>query len=180
MPVINLDEYKEYAGITNPKEDDKLEILVEYAGSFVEMYCNTKFSPVSISEERNYCFNSEIMLQELPVISVDEVRVMSGKTLLGVLPFEDYLLEPAQGIVTVVEPSISIPDTNLNVSVDYTYGYREVPPTVKLAAMEIVTYFSKREFNKSRNIGNGETAQFADPNIIPTHIRASLDLYRRL
>lgn len=180
MSVITLDDYKTYAGITNPKEDDKLQVLVDYANSFVESYCNTKFELTTVTEERNTCFNNEIYLEEIPVLSVDEIRVMNKKTLVGVLDGEDYHLENNQGIVTILETSLQIPDGNFNVSVDYTYGYPDVPKPVALAALELVTYFSKREFNKSRNTGNGETAQFADPNVIPTHIRAALDLYRRL
>lgn len=180
MSVITLDDYKTYAGIASPKEDDKLQVLVDYANSFVESYCNTKFARTTITEERNTCFNGEIYLEEIPVTAVDEIRIMNKKSLIGVLSAEDYHLEPTQGIVTVLETSLQIPDIGFNVSVDYTYGYSSAPKPVILAAMELVTYFSKREFNKSRNTGNGETAQFADPNVIPTHIRAALDLYRRL
>lgn len=180
MSVITLDEYKTYAGIANPKEDDKFQVLVDYANSFVESYCNTRFELTTVTEERNTCFNNEIYLQEIPVTSVDEVRVLNKKELVGVLNPEDYHLETTQGILTVLDSTFQIPDSNFNVSVDYTYGYPEAPKTVVLAALELVTYFSKREFNKSRNSGNGETAQFADPNVIPTHIRAALDLYRRL
>lgn len=180
MSVITLDDYKTYAGITNPKEDDKLQVLVDYANSFVESYCNTRFELTTVTEERNTCFNGEIYLEELPVYSVDEIRIMNKKFLVGVISPDDYHLESTQGIVTILETSLQIPGGNFNTSVDYTYGYPEVPKPVSLAALELVTYFSKREFNKSRNTGNGETAQFADPNVIPTHIRAALDLYRRL
>lgn len=180
MSVITLDDYKTYAGIANPKEDDKLQVLVDYSNSFVESYCNTKFELTSVTEERNTCFNNEIYLQEIPVSSVDEVRVMNKKSLVGTLASEDYHVELNQGIITVLETSVQIPESGFNVSVDYTYGYSDAPKPVILAALELVTYFSKREFNKSRNTGNGETAQFADPNVIPTHIRAALDLYRRL
>lgn len=179
MSIITLDDYKTYAEINNPKSDDKLQMMVDYANDLVTKYCATEFSPVSIADERISSMSTEIVLPNAPVISVDEVRIMAGKSVVATLLPEDIYLEPAQGIFTIIS-GISIPSSALNVSVDYTYGYSTAPNAVKISTLELVTHLSKREFNKSRNLGNGETATYSETSIIPSHIRVGLDLYRVL
>lgn len=179
MSIITLDEYKTYAGISNPAGDDKLQMLVDYANSLISEYCATSFESRSEVDKRQSITGTEVVLDHAPVLSVDEVRIMQGRNVLSVIDPLDIYLEPEQGIFTITS-GITFPSTALNISVDYTHGYSEVPHTVKVSAYELVTHLSKREFNKSRNLGNGETAAYSDPTILPPHIRTGLDLYRVL
>jgi hypothetical protein len=119
----------------------------------------------------------QVVLPEYPITSIDAVRVMQGNVELEEVPEEKWYLSES-GVLTIFDQVF--PSKPMNLSIDFTYGHSSVPASLKLAAYELVTYFSKREFNKSRNIGGGETAQFADANVVPQHIRASLDLFRVL
>lgn len=177
MSIITLDEYKTYSGINNPSGDDKLDMLVAYVNDLITKYCATAFEPISEVDKRISILSSEVVLPHAPIISLDEVRVMQGRSVLSTLDLLDIYLEPEQGIFTITS-GIIIPSTALNISVDYTHGYSEPPHTVKVSAYELVTHLSKREFNKSRNLGNGETASYSDPTVLPPHIRTGLDLYR--
>lgn len=179
MSVITLAEYKIYAGINNPSGDLKLQPLVDYVNDLVTQFCNTSFSPSVVYDERQSISSTEVILRNAPLVSVEEVRVLQGKTVLSTIPQEDIYLEAGAGIIQILS-GIVLPSTPLNISIDYTYGYSEPPASVKLSAMELITHLSKREFNKSRNLGNGETATYSDPSILPSHIRTGLELYRVL
>lgn len=177
MSIITLDEYKTYAAINNPNGDDKLEMLVGYVNDLIVKFCATSFEPITEVDKRLTITGPEVVLPHAPIISLDEVRIMQGRNVLSTLDLLDLYLEPEQGIFTITS-GIIIPSNYLNISVDYTYGYSEPPQTVKISAYELVTHLSKREFNKSRNLGNGETATYSDPTVLPPHIRTGLDLYR--
>ena len=79
MSIITLDEYKVYAGITNPASDDKLQMLVDYANDLITEYCATSFESISEIDKRQFITNPEVVLPNAPIISVDEVRIMQGR-----------------------------------------------------------------------------------------------------
>lgn len=169
--IITLAEYKEYEGFKTPNADDKLQILVDYVNEFIERFCSTKFGEeVEVLGERQYITDGIIILKNAPLIDVIEathsdnlVSVSYTEPDEGILHFDDKFLEGKM------------------VKVSYLYGYETAPAGLKVPAFELVTYFNKREFNKSQTIGaTGESVSFSDPNSIPTHIRSALELYRVL
>lgn len=165
--MITLEGYKAYAEINSPNSDNKLTSLVAYANDFIEKYCGTKFEPTTVVNEKYTVYGSDVVLKNAPLISVEAL------TSLG-------LVDLAHDVE--VEESILVLDESLlgeKVLASYTYGYPEMPSAVELAGFELITYFSKREFNKSKSLG-GENITYLDPAVIPPHIRAPLDLYRVL
>ncbi len=117
MSIITLDEYKTYSGINNPSGDDKLDMLVAYVNDLITKYCATAFEPISEVDKRISILSSEVVLPHAPIISLDEVRVMQGRSVLSTLDLLDIYLEPEQGIFTITS-GIIIPSTALNISVD--------------------------------------------------------------
>lgn len=173
--ITTLEDYKAYASISNPKGDEKLQFIVDYVNGFILNYCNTTFEPTIVTGARVSSFNgTEILLPKAPVISVGRLQ-LSG--------YDDEI-DPTTFILDNMEGSIesltSFTTTRFAYEVDYTHGYSSVPADLLFSAMEFVTYLHKREFTKSRSIGNGESADYGDPELIPTQVRLGLNQYRVL
>lgn len=163
--MILLEDYKSYVEINSPNQDSKLTPLVAYVNDFVEKYCGTKFSPQTVTGERLLISEGGFILPNAPLISIDNIELINDDRTF------EYWPRLEEGTVEVdFEDSVYA-------RVDYTWGFSQMPDGVKLPCYELITYFSKREFNKSRSLG-GETITYLDPSVIPPHIRAGLDLYR--
>lgn len=167
--VITLAEYKTYADFKTTNSDDKLQVTVDYVNDFIEKFCATKFSGQKVLDERHVIVDGFIVLKNAPVIDVFDLKV-NGVS----VDTSKFFIEYGEGL-------IETPDLQGRAAVSYIYGYSSAPAGLKIPAFELVTYFNKREFNKSQTIGaTGESVAFTDPKTIPAHIRAGLELYRVL
>jgi hypothetical protein len=164
--MLQLEEYKEYVGITNPNQDTALQSMVDYSNALISRYCGAKFGTTETKDsERHVAYgNTEIVLDEYPAIAVSEVLI-DGE------PSTEFYLDENTSTVVFDSP------VRGSVRVTYTYGYAEYPLDVKLAAMELVTHINKKEYMQSINI-SGESANFNVGRGIPPRIKAVLDLYR--
>lgn len=178
--IITLDGYKEYAGIQSPKQDDQLQVAVDYASSLVEAYCNTSFSPVSVADKRVTVLQTdyEVVIPNAPIISLDSASTYADGAVVEVIDLTKCYLESDVGILTLPY-NLQLPARRNNVSLSYTYGYSAPPPAVVLATYELVTHINKREFVKSKSV-DGQNANFQDPKVLPVHIRTALDLFKVL
>lgn len=180
MPIITLDGFKDYQGIKSSTQDDQLQVIVEYATSLVEGYCNTSFSPVAVSDKRVTVLPSdyEVIIPNVPIISLDEVKTFADGAVVDTIDLAQCYLDPELGILTLPH-EVSLPNRRNNLVLSYTYGYSTPPPAVVLACYELVTHIHKREFLKSKAV-DGQNANFQDPKVLPTHIRTALDLFKVL
>ncbi len=112
------------------------------------------------------------MLGNAPLASVEEVRYLGTA-----LAPDSYILDKGEGTIIMLN---SIVTTRFAFEVDYTHGFATVPQDLALSALEFVTHLHKREFTKSRNLGNGEQADYGDPELMPTQVRLGLNMYRLL
>lgn len=172
MVIITLEDYRSYASINNPKSDEKLQYIVDFVNSYITNYCNTSFEPVSVTSKLTSMDGIEVLLPHAPVVSIEELRV--GST---VIDSAAYVLYNAEGYLEMLG---SITTARLGIEVDYTHGFSTVPADLILSALEFVTHLHKREFTKSRNLGNGESADYGDPELMPTQVRIGLNMYRVL
>lgn len=163
--MLTLTEYKNYIGINSPNNDTQLEPLIAYVNDFVERYCNLSLEVVTVENERHIAGNGEVQLKGYPVQSITEVKVRGEVR-------TDYIED---------EGLLILSKTNYwdEVFVSYSYGFTTIPDGLKIPAMELVTYFYKKDYNKTQTLGStGETITSADYLIIPAHVRAGLELYR--
>lgn len=172
--IITLDDYKSYAGIANPKSDEKLQFIVDFVNDYITNYCNTSFSSVIRTGVKVTSINGfDVVLPDAPVISIEEIRVAGV-----VLASDSYSKEDLSS--GIVESYSTFPTTRFGIEIDYTHGHVTVPRDLILSALEFVTHLHKREFTKSRNLGNGESADYGDPELIPSQIRLGLNVHKVL
>lgn len=180
MSVITLNEYKLFKGINNPKQDTQLQPLIDAVNSIIEEYCQVSFSGSVATGVRLNQSNYYIILPDTPIISVEYLGIKRSSEYTEELDSSQYILHPQEGTIELIDPSINLPRNPRAFIVDYTYGYTVVPLALKQAAVELTTYYDKREFNKSKDIGNGQSVDFTDASILPSHIRTILDMFRVL
>ncbi len=173
--VITLNEFKNYIGVNpaNTEKDIKYQSLVDFVNDFIVKYCNTTFAPTILTGKivSNTC--NIIVLPHAPVISIESFQLRSTLT-----DVTDYLLDPEEGTIEIIDGTL--PTSDYAYTIDYTYGYVDPPWALQQAAFELATYYDKREFNETRSFSTGESAQFAETEVIPTHVRMVLDLYKVL
>ena len=167
--MLEIEDYKSYVGISSPNKNQELSVVVPYVNDFIERYCG-----ISLSEKvrtfrdiaGSHQMYHEIPLPDSPVVEILEVKSKNKM-------FEDYELED-DILMLFEEVSISTP-----LVIKYRYGFDTMPAGLKMAAIELCTHLLKREFKTAKTIGStGESISMADPELLPPHIRASLDMYR--
>lgn len=179
MSLITLQEYKEYTGtpLDNTKSDSKLSPVIEYVNDYIRKICNSEFDVSTVTDKPVGHFDRIILLDKAPVISIES---LTNRITDAVIDQEDYILDPEEGSIEIINDTLSIPNTKYPFNISYTYGYTSVPNAIKLVAYELVTYISKREFNKTRNFGNGQSASYVGDSTIPPHLLSPLLMYRQV
>lgn len=165
--MLTIEEYKQYTNIKSPNQDESITFALAYANDFIEKFCNVSLTPKSGKVTQIAGTERSVIFIDYPVTAVTKVSTREEWA-----P-EDYEL---QDNILKLKRNVGFWD---EVEVEYTYGYAEMPSTLKMAAIELTTYMLKREFNKSQSMGvTGENVTFLDPMSVPPHIRAALELYR--
>jgi hypothetical protein len=180
MSLLTLQEYKLFKGINNPNQDIKLQPLVDSVNSIIQQYCQLDLEVTTVTGIRVSRHYNTIILPKTNIISLDYLAIKRSSEVTEVLDPDQYILDKESGTLEIIDPLINLPSNPYSFIVDYTFGMDNVPFALKQAAVELMTYYDKREFNKSKDIGNGQSVDFTDSGILPSHIRTILDMYRVL
>ena len=190
--LITLQEYKTAEGITQPKEDARLNVLIPSISQLVKTYCGNSFVDF-YSTNKTETFTLEwgthiVQLTESPVnaiVSVQEATSYGGTLTTLTTGAQEYALNKATDCIyrTTTGGYKNWPVGIETVKVVYTAGYSAVPADLKLAVLDLVTYYLKDE-HKSRqsiagaSIQNQSSSTQRDNVSFPDHIKRVLDLYK--
>jgi len=174
MSIITLEEYKTYAGILNPNQDSTLTPIVAFVNDLIPKVCGISIGEVTKTDYPVTLIWDSILFKEHPV---NNITSLSIKTTGQVIDPTTYELNTEEGCLDILEEPITLPRTKNSLVCTYTYGFITAPDALVQAAHELVQYYAKREFNKSRNQA-GEGATYATAKGIPPHVMAGLNLYR--
>lgn len=175
--IITLNQYKLFTGINNPNLDLQLQPVVDFVNTLIPRYCNTKFEPTVETDKRLTNHGNVIILPNTPVISVDNIDMLNSDITLN---SDQWYLDEETGIVEIIDPYVILPSSPRLISVDYTWGTAEVPEDVVMAAKELVTYYHKREYHKTKTLSSGQSVDYTDASLLPIQVRSILDLYKVL
>lgn len=194
MAIITLDDYKLFEGITSTKNDDQLEALLDSSSALIETYCNTKFTQYATSPGVVEVFDIQwdthvVQLKYSPILTVISVLERSTQsqtyTNLTTGAYEWYLDTVTDSIIRTNEDgSYALWPKGVGaVRVNYTAGYTSAPEDIKLALVDLVTYYFKDEHRVNRSLGSASTQNQVTSSIrdagFPDHIKRVLDLYRQ-
>ena len=188
--LITLAEYKEAEGIAGPKEDLRLATLVPSVSQLVKTYCGNSIIDY-YSTNKVETFNIDwgthiVQLTESPVNTIVSVEKRDSVTeSYTTVPTTDYYLDTTTDSVLYVTGSTykHWPMGAGAVKVTYTAGYSACPSDLKLAVVDLITYYLKDEHKERRTLGgasiqNQSTSSVRDSVAFPDHIKRVLDMYK--
>jgi|TARA_B110000858_G_scaffold175934_1_gene209743 hypothetical protein len=190
--LITLQEYKTAEGITQPKEDARLNVLIPSISQLVKTYCGNSFVDF-YSTNKTETFTLEwgthiVQLTESPVnaiVSVQEATSYGGTLTTLTTGAQEYALNKATDCIyrTTTGGYKNWPVGIETVKVVYTAGYSAVPADLKLAVLDLITYYLKDEHKARQSIAGAsiqnQTSSSQRDNVsFPDHIKRVLDLYK--
>ena len=191
--LITLAEYKDAEGITSPKEDLRINSLIPSVSQLVKTYCGNSFvdfySSNKVEDFDIYWDTFAVQLTESPIVSVVTVQERGGYdqsyATLTTGAYQYYLDTSTDSIIRTNESG-----SRLNwkhgvgaVKITYKAGYSETPSDLKLAVVDLITYYLKDEHKERRTLGgasiqNQSSTTQRDNVAFPDHIKRVLDLYK--
>jgi len=191
--LITLEDYKEAEGISTPKDDLKLNALIPSVSQLVKTYCGNSlvdhFSS-NKTETFNITWNTHaVQLTETPVNSIVSVKERSSYDssyeTLTTTDHEYYFDYNTDSILrTTGGGGYNFwPKGPAAVEVVYTAGYATCPDDLKLAVIDLITYYLKDEHKERRTLGgasiqNQSSTSQRNNVAFPDHIKRVLDLYK--
>ena len=191
--LITLQQYKTAEGISAPKDDARLNVLIPSVSQLVKTYCGNSFVDFfSSNKTETFTLNwgtSIVQLTESPVnsiVSVQERQSYSDSYTTLTTGAYEYALDSATDSILRTLSSgryKNWPQGVDAVRVVYTAGYSTIPADLKLAVLDLVTYYLKDEHKQRQSIAGaslqnqGSTSQNNNVSF-PDHIKRVLDLYK--
>ena len=191
--LITLEEYKEAEGIGSPKEDLRISALIPAVSQLVKTYCgNTFVDFYSTNKEESFNITwgtNIVQLTESPINSIVSVQERDSYgtdyTTLTTTAFDYFLDESTDSIARTNSSggAVNWPRGPGSVKVVYRAGYASVPEDLKLAIIDLITYYLKDEHKERRTLGaasiqNQSSTSQRNNVAFPDHIKRVLDLYK--
>ena len=188
--LITLTEYKDMEGIQNPKDDYNLSELITSVSQLVKTYCGNTFVDF-YSTDKVETFTIDwnthlVQLTESPVVSVSAVETRNSVTssYQAVTSTNYYLDENTDTVLYVTGSSYrNWPRGPGAVKVTYRAGYSTLPSDLKLAVIDLITYYYRNEYKERKTLAgatlqNPGTSSQDSSVAFPDHIKRVLDLYK--
>jgi hypothetical protein len=182
--LITKAEYKTYAGISSTNQDSEIDLLIPKISELIKTYCRRTFIDYydePLVEKTSGGFE-KLLLKEAPIVQVLSVEKSTdyGKTYVTLTEFSDWVLDTEDN--SVVSLSVQGFEKLINgYQVSYFAGYETVPEDLKLAALDLVTYYRKNDGsvhnNKSPGAGGSVQLEYIMNTNFPAHIKRVLDQY---
>jgi hypothetical protein len=187
--LITLTEYKTAQGINSTQHDDALNALIDSISQLVKTYCGhaiTDYYSTNKVETISINWNTPIaQLTESPVntiVTVEERDSLSS-SYVTLTANEDYFFDSNLDVIYRTTSSGNYMSWKVgpgSVRVTYTAGYETCPEDLKLAVIDLVTYYHKDEYKPRQTLSGAtrENAASGDTKGFPDHIKRILDLYK--
>ena len=191
--LITLQDYKTAEGITQPKDDSRLNVLIPSVSALVKTYCGNSFVDF-YSTNKTETFTIDwathiVQLTESPVNSIVSVKERTSYSdSYNTLTTGAYEYALDTGTDSILRTLSSGRYKNWPHGVDavevvYRAGYSAVPSDLKLAILDLITYYLKDEHKQRQTIAGatlqnqGSTSQNNNVSF-PDHIKRVLDFYK--
>lgn len=181
--LITLNEYKTYVGIVSPTQDDAITTIITKVSQLVKSVCRRSFVDW-VDEIKTEVFSGgdRFTLQEFPVIAVANLEYSSdyGATYTSLTEYTDWVLDRQTEQIVTLSVAGTFEYAVNGYRVSYTAGYETIPEDLKLAVLDLVTYYLKNDSAVHSNKAPGTNAvqiEYISTSSLPAHIKRVLDLY---
>jgi hypothetical protein len=188
--LITLEDYKTAKGLSSTSEDSKITPLIESVSQFIKTYCGRTFIDNYSTPKTEYFSifwgDEFVLLSESPVVAITSVSERASLT-EAYEPITSYYLDQENDSVYKIASDginkTSFTQGSGSVKVVYTAGWPETPLDLKLAVIDLVTYYLKEEHKLNRSVGATSMQNAPGPSTafsaeLPAHIKRVLYLYK--
>lgn len=184
LSLVTKAEYKAYAGITSTTQDVQIDAIIPRVSELVKSICNRTFVDFTGDAKTEYFEGggSTYNLEEYPVLSVSSVEYSAdyGNTYESLTEFVDYVWNKKDDSIRSLNPNGFYYSPNAY-RITYTAGYEVLPADLKLAVLDLVTYYMKNDMAVHSNRAQGSNTvqiEYVTSTNLPAHIKRVLDIYR--
>lgn len=183
LDLVTLAEYKTYAGITSTNQDTQIKQLIPIVSQLAKTICRRTFIDY-VSDAKTEVYSGgmdRLLMSEYPLLSVSGVEYSSdyGATYTSLVEFTDYVVDISDGSIAPMYQE-TFPKAINGYKVTYTAGFETIPSDLKIACLDLITYYIKSDMavKSQRNAGSNTTqVEFITKNTLPSHISRVFDLY---
>ncbi len=168
-------EYKAYVGITSTTQDTIIDSLLPKISALVKTVCRRSFV--------DYVEDAKIEIHEggSPFLAIQslEMSIDYGETYEELFEYTDYVFTKKDGLIRPIGLSEFTLYPN-GYKVTYTAGFEEIPLDLKLAVLDLVTYYIKNDGAIHSNKAPGTNTvqiEYVTTTNLPAHIKRVLDQY---
>jgi uncharacterized phiE125 gp8 family phage protein len=184
--LVTLAEYKAYAGITSDTLDAIVTAIIPKASQLVKSLCRRTFVDyINDAKIEVYSGNNEskIYLKEYPILQIYDVEQSTdyGNTYTSLVEYTNYVLDQEDGSIVAVGSTDAVFPKYINgYRVTYIAGYETLPEDLKVAILDLVTYYVKNDASVHSPKAPGTNTvqiEYITTTNLPAHIKRVLDLY---
>jgi hypothetical protein len=195
--LITLDEYKTFVGKMKTDDDAKLNVIIPAISNLIQAYIGTSgpLDPLATIMEDIYLdyvtdkiFTKYYPIRELISVSETDRYSTDSSVHIPLTQGADYYLINDTIIRYPTGPcGFSYwPNSPGIVTVTYKAGVLDIngdpvstPSDIKLAAMQLVSYYLNKEFIQNRSVMGTSLSTYIDKGGMPAHIARLLDNYKQ-
>lgn len=184
LSLVTKAEFKAYAGITSTTQDEKIDIIIPKVSELVKSICGRTFVDY-VNDTKTEIYDGGTnyhTLLEFPVLAVSSVEYSSdfGKTYTTLEEYTDYVVNARSSTIESVSGKEFPLKTN-SFRITYTAGYEVLPQDLKLAVLDLVSYYLRNDMAVHSNRAPGANSvqiEYVTTTALPAHIARVLDLYK--
>lgn len=184
LNLFTRQEYKNYKGITSANSDGQIDSLIPKVSQFAKTYCKRTFLDHYEEPKVQYTDGgfASILLVEAPVVSISSVQrsIDYGQTWTTLIKYTDWVLVGEE--IRSLHPSGYFETLINGYKVTYFAGFETTPEDLKVACMDLLTYYKDNEASvkSTKAAGTNSTQiEYIQSNSLPAHIRRVFDLYQQ-
>lgn len=184
--LITIDDYKSYKGINSDTDDNKISSTIASVSDFVKSYCNRSFVDFIGTDKTEYpelmSDTRAVYLLEYPIISVTSLSVSTDShiTYTTLIENVDFVVDKSSGVIHRVDGKY-FEDSFRSVSVVYKGGLDPLDESLKLACIDLTSYFLNKEYKPKMSTSTSIRENFSSgeiPTRLPAHIQNTLMLFK--
>jgi hypothetical protein len=189
LPLVTLAEYKAYAGIASANQDAEIASIIPAASELIKSICQRGFNDW-VDTAKVETFNGgypKLFLDEYPILSISSVETSTdyGSTYTELVEFTDYVVDNEDNSIIRIGRDrrglpLEFPRYTNGYRVTYYAGFETLPTDLRIAALDLVSYYLKHEGSiHSPKAPGSNTIQieYVTKTQLPAHISRILDLY---
>ena len=183
ISLVTLNEYKTYIGINSPNQDTVINTIIPKVSELVKSICRRTFIDYLDEPKTEYFDGGDCLnLAEGPVVQILSVEQSTnyGVAYTVLTEYTDWILKKTTEQIIPINPAGYFQDLINGYKVVYTAGYENLPGDLKLAVLDLVTYYLNNDaaVHSTKAPGtNSVQIEYISTTNLPAHIKRVLDLY---